>query len=86
MVIGRLRAEPASTVAERLRRAIETMPGLPVTITASVGVTLFKASRPLPTYHDVLHASDTAIYRPKHLGGNTAAIDELSETARTQLN
>lgn len=81
-VVGWVRDDPASVVAERLRQAIETMPGLPITITASIGVALFTATRAgeLPASHDVLLASDAAMYRAKRLGGNTIVIVEASRT------
>ncbi|WP_459956866.1 GGDEF domain-containing protein [Nocardia sp. IFM 10818] len=78
VVVGYLR-EPAATVGEQLRRAVETMPGLPTPITASVGVAVFDASHPGAHYTEATHrhlmrASDSAMYRAKHRGGNTVVI------------
>ncbi|WP_405164378.1 diguanylate cyclase [Nocardia sp. NBC_01499] len=84
VVVGCVRDDAAGAVAERLRRAIETMPGLPITITVSVGVALFEASRAAeqPTRHHVLRASDDAMYRAKRLGGNAIVIAEGNDTPR----
>nr|AXG22424.1 GGDEF domain-containing protein [Nocardia argentinensis] len=80
VVVGRVRDAPAAVVAERLRAAIATMPGLPITITASVGVAVFAAARPdgLPAPYRVLRAADAAMYRAKRLGGNTVVRTEVS--------
>ncbi|WP_433654557.1 diguanylate cyclase [Nocardia sp. CA-128927] len=87
VVVSCVRDDPAAVVAERLRRAIETMPGLPMTITVSVGVALFTAPRAgeQPTRHHVLRASDDAMYRAKRLGGNTVVIAEMGETTRERV-
>ncbi|MFF3228274.1 diguanylate cyclase domain-containing protein [Nocardia suismassiliense] len=83
-VVGWVRDVPAAVVAERLRAAIATMPGLPITITASVGAALFTASRTgeLPPHQHVLRAADAAMYRAKRLGGNTVVVTEVSRSAQ----
>lgn len=78
VVVGYLHTDPA-TIGERLRHAIATMPGLPLTITASVGVAILDTAQPeLPyheaTYRSLLRGSDSAMYRAKRLGGNTVVI------------
>ncbi|MFI5779813.1 diguanylate cyclase domain-containing protein [Nocardia sp. NPDC051570] len=78
VVVGYLREDPEA-VAQRLRRAIETMPELPITITASVGLAVLDATDPPTEYTDIayralLRDSDSAMYRAKHLGGNTIVI------------
>ncbi|MEC3915671.1 GGDEF domain-containing protein [Nocardia sp. CDC160] len=80
VVVGYLRENPAA-VAEGLRAAVETTPGLPVTITASVGVALIDASQPDAEWTEsslrrLLHRADSAMYRAKHLGGNTFVITD----------
>ncbi|MFD6159850.1 GGDEF domain-containing protein [Nocardia sp. NPDC060256] len=78
VVVGCVRDDRAGVVAERLRRAIETMPSPPTAITVSVGVALFAArdAAEQPTRYQVLRASDDAMYRAKRLGGNTIVIAE----------
>ncbi|WP_281186305.1 diguanylate cyclase domain-containing protein [Nocardia crassostreae] len=78
VVVGCLR-EPAAVVGERLRGAVATIPDLPVPITASVGVAVFDASHPGTAYTEATHrllmrSSDSAMYRAKHLGGNTVVV------------
>lgn len=76
VVLGRLRDEPVTAIAERLRGTIETMPDLPVLVTASVGAALC----PLIDLRDpvimrrVLNRCDTAMYEAKHQGGNVVVI------------
>ncbi|MEV6559541.1 GGDEF domain-containing protein [Nocardia sp. NPDC051756] len=79
MVIGRLHGAQVAAVAERLRHAVETMPGLPSTITASVGAAEFEPGpnrEPHPTITPRLlfRRSDSAMYRAKQLGGNNVVI------------
>ncbi|MCM6771899.1 GGDEF domain-containing protein [Nocardia sp. CDC159] len=83
VVVGRLREEPAVAVADRLRRAVETMPGLPITITASVGIAVVDTSHTddPSTGHRVLRCSDAAMYRAKRRGGNAVAVAEPNEWA-----
>ncbi|MCM6774054.1 GGDEF domain-containing protein [Nocardia sp. CDC159] len=78
VVVGRGRDQSAAAVAERLRAAIETMPDLPITITASVGVALFTRSGPRDrrARFDALLASDAAMYEAKRLGGNIVVTAE----------
>uniref|UniRef100_UPI00245486FE GGDEF domain-containing protein n=1 Tax=Nocardia brasiliensis TaxID=37326 RepID=UPI00245486FE len=77
VVLGRLRDEPLAAVAERLRGAIETMPGLPVTVTASVGAALcpITALRDPAVARYTLHRCDFAMYEAKRLGGNLVALE-----------
>lgn len=79
MVVGHLRGADIAGVAERLRHAVETMPGLPSTITASVGAAGFEPERqceqhPTTTPHHLFRSSDSAMYRAKQLGGNNVVI------------
>ncbi|MFG1791159.1 diguanylate cyclase [Nocardia sp. NPDC049149] len=81
VVVGHLGDADPRQVAEQLRDAIETMPDLPVTITASVGLVTIAASgarHPAAEQHALRH-SDIAMYRAKHMGGNTIAIAEATE-------
>ncbi|MBF6327749.1 sensor domain-containing diguanylate cyclase [Nocardia transvalensis] len=83
VVVGYLR-EDAAAMGDRLRRAIETMPDLPVTITASVGVAVLDATHPDThysdtTYRQLLRDSDAAMYRAKRLGGNTVVVAASAE-------
>ncbi|WP_405164076.1 GGDEF domain-containing protein [Nocardia sp. NBC_01499] len=71
--------EDAATVGERLRKAIETMPGLPLAITASVGIAVLDGSSTadpnnVATYRRLLRRSDSAMYRAKRRGGNAVAV------------
>ncbi|MFI7003608.1 diguanylate cyclase domain-containing protein [Nocardia sp. NPDC050175] len=85
VVLGRRRDEPVAAIAERLRGAIETMPELPVLVTASVGAALC----PLTDLRDpaimrrILHRCDTAMYEAKREGGNIVVIAELETTDHT---
>ncbi|MGW0252032.1 diguanylate cyclase domain-containing protein [Nocardia goodfellowii] len=78
VVVGALRAD-ATSIGERLRRAIENMSDLPVTITASVGVAVLDASHPRDEadYRELLRNSDSAMYRAKHQGGNAVYVAAL---------
>lgn len=78
VIVGCLREE-AAAVGERLRRAIESMPGLPLAITASVGIAVLDDSRAggpynVACYRRLLRGSDSAMYRAKRRGGNAVAI------------
>ncbi|QLY32976.1 sensor domain-containing diguanylate cyclase [Nocardia huaxiensis] len=79
VIVGYLRDEAVIT-GERLRRAVETLPGLPVPITTSVGIAVFDATQwdePCgeAAYHDLFRRSDSAMYQAKRLGGNTVVVD-----------
>ncbi|MGW4242763.1 diguanylate cyclase domain-containing protein [Nocardia sp. NPDC004722] len=85
VVVGCLREDPAA-VGERLRAAIETTPGLPVTVTASIGIAILDASRPdtewtEAAFRRLLHRADSAMYRAKRLGGNAFVIADADEPA-----
>ncbi|MFI9506283.1 diguanylate cyclase domain-containing protein [Nocardia sp. NPDC052566] len=87
VVVGYLRDDPA-TVGERLRHAIETMPDVPTAITASVGISVHDTSRSAikfteAAYRDLIRGSDSAMYRAKHLGGNTVVIADQTEPPST---
>ncbi|MFI6041435.1 diguanylate cyclase domain-containing protein [Nocardia sp. NPDC051321] len=78
VIVGCLR-EDAAAVGERLRGAIESMPDLPVAITASVGIAVLEGTRSdnpydLAAYRRLLRRSDSAMYRAKRRGGNAVAI------------
>ncbi|MEV6559629.1 GGDEF domain-containing protein [Nocardia sp. NPDC051756] len=78
VIVGCLR-EDAAAVGERLRLAIESMPDLPLAITASVGIAVLDDSRTsspynTATYRRLLRGSDSAMYRAKRRGGNAVAI------------
>ncbi|RDI63188.1 GGDEF domain-containing protein [Nocardia pseudobrasiliensis] len=77
-VVGRLHGQSVEEVAERLRGAIEAMAGLPVTVTASVGAAF--SDSPVPLAEDLFRRSDSAMYRAKHLGGNTVVVAPPAET------
>ncbi|MFG1798267.1 diguanylate cyclase [Nocardia sp. NPDC049149] len=82
VIVGATRGDSMCAVAERLRSAIETMPGLPIPITASVGVVSAKTSLAFEpaTFRQLLLCSDSAMYQAKRLGGNTVAIAEAMPT------
>ncbi|MFI5779906.1 diguanylate cyclase domain-containing protein [Nocardia sp. NPDC051570] len=81
VIVGSARNEPPAEIAERLRTALETMSGLPVTITASLGVALFPAPGPTDrrSRYETLRASDAAMYQAKRLGGNTVVATETAQ-------
>ncbi|ASF12967.1 GGDEF domain-containing protein [Nocardia brasiliensis] len=81
VVVGRLHGADLGAVAERLRQAVESMPRLPQTITASVGAARIDPvhtgdSRRVPIDRTVFHTADSAMYRAKQLGGNAVVIAE----------
>ncbi|RDI64866.1 diguanylate cyclase (GGDEF)-like protein [Nocardia pseudobrasiliensis] len=89
VVIGYLTEDP-EIVAQRLRRAIESM-RLPVTITASVGLVVYDPANSETeysetTYRDLLSDADSAMYRAKHLGGNTVVIADRHTAAKPTLD
>ncbi|WP_228540610.1 diguanylate cyclase [Nocardia sp. XZ_19_369] len=80
VVVGCLR-EDAAALGERLRRAIETMPDLPVRITASVGVAVLDGDPyTASTFRRLLRSSDSAMYRAKRRGGNAVAVAGKDES------
>ncbi|MBF6328997.1 sensor domain-containing diguanylate cyclase [Nocardia transvalensis] len=84
VVIGCLRDESIREIAERLRRAIETMHDLPVRITASVGAAVADAAVHTESEREQLarrlfRASDIAMYQAKRLGGNAVVIADPEE-------
>ncbi|WP_069160364.1 GGDEF domain-containing protein [Nocardia altamirensis] len=80
VVVGFLR-EDAAAVGDGLRGAVETMPDLPVLITASVGVAVLEAAESYSdvTYRHLLRSSDSAMYRAKRRGGNAVVVAEQDE-------
>ncbi|MGX1773679.1 diguanylate cyclase domain-containing protein [Nocardia brasiliensis] len=77
ILVGKLR-EPPTRLGERIRTAIETMPDLPITLTASVGVAILDTA-PLAgtaSLDDLMHAADSAMYQAKRLGGNTVFVTD----------
>ncbi|RDI67953.1 GGDEF domain-containing protein [Nocardia pseudobrasiliensis] len=71
VIVGHLR-DRGDNVGERLRGAIETMPDLPVTVTASVGIAVSDGCE--PACCELLHLSDTAMYAAKRGGGNAVVV------------
>ncbi|MEU7143742.1 GGDEF domain-containing protein [Nocardia sp. NPDC046473] len=89
VIVGCLR-EDAAAVGERLRSAIETMPDLPLPITASVGIAVLEGTRTtssddVATYRRLLRRSDSAMYRAKRRGGNAVAIAGQDEPPPARL-
>ncbi|WP_433657586.1 diguanylate cyclase domain-containing protein [Nocardia sp. CA-128927] len=81
VVVGWLADGAVGAVAERLRDAIETMAGLPITITASVGVAVADPVRDADPrtgsiYRSLFRRADSAMYRAKQLGGNAVVVAE----------
>jgi diguanylate cyclase (GGDEF)-like protein len=83
VVVGWLHGETVEAIAERLRSAVETMPGLPLVVTASVGATAFPVCDLLNPVllRQILRRSDTAMYEAKSAGGNVAVIEPLYDPA-----
>ncbi|WP_084654157.1 GGDEF domain-containing protein [Nocardia altamirensis] len=80
-VVGYLRGQSISVTAERLRHAIATMPGLPTTVTASVGAAVAESARKPRTglsYRTVFCRSDAAMFQAKQLGGNAVVAPGLT--------
>ena len=71
-------------LAERIRRAIESKPMLansvPISVTASLGVTASVSSSPLDA-QEILRLADAALYRAKELGRNRCEIAKAPELA-----
>ncbi|MFI6169132.1 GGDEF domain-containing protein [Nocardia sp. NPDC051052] len=85
VVLGRVRDEPVAAIAERLRGAIETMPDLPVVVTASVGAALCPTTdlRDPAIMRRIMHSCDTAMYEAKRAGGNIVVIAEPESAGHT---
>jgi diguanylate cyclase (GGDEF)-like protein len=60
----------ATAVVDAVRRPIEVRAGVRIRVSASVGWAWLNAG---DDAGDVLHSADTALYRAKAAGGNTAA-------------
>ncbi|RDI66992.1 diguanylate cyclase (GGDEF)-like protein [Nocardia pseudobrasiliensis] len=80
VVLGYLRDARPSEIAEQLRHAIATMPDLPTTITASVGLTTIGPTDKFDPadVQRALQDADWAMYRAKRMGGNAFAITETT--------
>ncbi|WP_405164283.1 GGDEF domain-containing protein [Nocardia sp. NBC_01499] len=94
-VVGYLRNEDIGDVAERLRGAVETMPDLPIAITASVGAATWEPAGTEirhvgPRHKTLFHRADTAMYQAKQLGGNAVVIagveDQVHATSVQSAN
>ncbi|MFI5780938.1 GGDEF domain-containing protein [Nocardia sp. NPDC051570] len=76
VVVGRLRDEPVAVIGERLRRAVESIPDLPMLVTASVGAVLAPIAdmRNPILLQQILRRSDDAMYDAKRAGGNVVVV------------
>ncbi len=88
VVVGYLR-ESAMAVGERLRAAVGTIPCPPTSITASVGVAVLDRTDPdthdgADVYRSLLRRSDSAMYRAKHIGGNSVVTADERRPTRQQ--
>ncbi|MEU7144858.1 GGDEF domain-containing protein [Nocardia sp. NPDC046473] len=78
-IVGFLGDEVVGAVAERARRAVETMSDLPIAITVSVGAAVCESvgtgeRDTMPS--QLFRRADSAMYQAKQLGGNTVVIAE----------
>lgn len=75
-------------LAERIRRAIEAQPvlanSIPISVTASLGVTASVSSSPLDA-QEILRLADAALYRAKELGRNRCELAKAPEPAATPI-
>ncbi len=75
-------------LAERIRRAIEAQPvlanSIPISVTASLGVTASVSSSPLDA-QEILRLADAALYRAKELGRNRCELAKAPEPATTPI-
>jgi len=75
-------------LAERIRRAIEAKPmlvnSIPISVTASLGVTASVNSSPLDA-QEILRLADAALYRAKELGRNRCELAKAPESATTPI-
>lgn len=74
-------SQHAMAVAEKLRRLVEgwQFPGVPRTVTISVGVASFPDHG--TTRDDLVHAADTALYAAKLAGRNKVCLTDLAKVA-----
>ncbi|MFX0574153.1 GGDEF domain-containing protein [Nocardia nepalensis] len=92
-VVDQLDRAAALTLGERLCRAVAETSGIPVTVTASVGVAVCDGGVDAARPQLLLQCADTAMYQAKRLGGNTVvlAVDpeptpvRIAEPAREAL-
>jgi len=73
-VVGELDRDGALATAEKLRRAVEVSSGLPVAITASVGVAVCEGGADTDRPQLLLRRADAAMYEAKQLGGNAVVL------------
>ncbi len=91
LLLPHTNGEAARKAAERLRKTLEaTDMGVPITVTATFGVSWFNPEDPDTTIDQVLLRADKALYRGKDLGKNIVMIsweeggakDETGELSR----
>lgn len=75
-VVGELDRDGALATAERLRRAVEAAAGVPVAITASIGVAVCEGGADTDRPPLLLRCADSAMYEAKQLGGNAVVLAE----------
>ncbi|MEV5839096.1 GGDEF domain-containing protein [Nocardia sp. NPDC052112] len=84
-VVDQLDRAAALGLGERLRRAVAESPGIPVTVTVSVGVAVCDGGTDAGRPQLLLRCADNAMYRAKRLGGNTVVLAEDPEQPMIQL-
>lgn len=73
-VVGNLDRDGALATAEKLRRAVEAASGVPVAITASIGVAVCDGGADIDRPQLLLRCADAAMYEAKQLGGNAVVL------------
>ncbi|MGY4098340.1 diguanylate cyclase [Nocardia sp. R16R-3T] len=84
-VVVHLDRVAALGLGERLRQAVAETSGIPVTVTASVGVAVCDGRADAGRPRLLLRCADAAMYRAKRLGGNTVVLAEDPEQPTIQL-